>query len=41
MGFIEGIKRFFVKPKDLDCSLCNDSFSTSDEFDNHMKTVHK
>ena len=41
MGFIESIKHLFVKRNDLKCPLCSKIFSTSDEFDNHMKSVHK
>ena len=41
MGFIESIKHLFVKRNDLKCPLCSKIFSTSEEFDNHMKSDHK
>ena len=39
--FIENLKRLFVERNHLKCPLCNNVFSTSAGFDNHIKTVHK
>ena len=40
-SIVESIKHLFVKRNDWNCPVCNKTFSTSAEFDNPMKTVHK
>jgi hypothetical protein len=43
MGITELFKKIFGGKSDshLKCNLCNKTFPTETEFENHMKTVHK
>ena len=41
-GILESLKRFFLKPQPiLKCYLCGRTLGTGEEFDNHLRTVHR
>ena len=41
-GMLEFLKRFFLKPEPiLKCYLCGRTLGTGEEFDNHLRTVHR
>jgi hypothetical protein len=40
-SFIESLKSLFSKRSHLKCHLCGKTMTSTFDFDEHMKTIHK